>query len=274
MIRRTGELNCTLRLIPFKVEIEKSKGTSGGWAVLYETPKQDVNALKAGDPSHYRAYVGPPARYGLLTQLQLSLLFALGLEETDTVLDFGCGSLRLGRCLIPFLSPGHYFGIEPNDWLIEDAVRFETGNSLLETKRPSFDTNDQFDCGAFSRTFDFIVAQSIITHSGADNTARLFASAASALAPDGIFILSYIKAGPAAPVPEAPWTYPANVRYPEHWLVDQAERNGLVWKELDWFHPGAVWAAMARDPRRLPASNEILGCGGRPAERWRSPEKA
>ena len=54
-----------------------------------------------GGELHYRAYVGPPKRYGLLTLIQMNLLAALGLEETDRVLDFGCGSLRLGRSLIP-----------------------------------------------------------------------------------------------------------------------------------------------------------------------------
>jgi hypothetical protein len=46
---------------------------------------------------HYRAYVGPPDRFDFMSATQFALLFALGLRDHHRVLDFGCGSLRLGR---------------------------------------------------------------------------------------------------------------------------------------------------------------------------------
>jgi SAM-dependent methyltransferase len=228
-----------------------------------------ANTLKAGD-DHYRAYVGPPKRFGLLTQLQMSLLSALALEETDRVLDFGCGSLRLGRSLIPFLHKGGYCGIDPNGWLIEEGLDRECGRDICSVKAPRFATNADFDCTVFDETFDFIMAQSIITHSGPDQTERLFETAAQALKTDGILLLSYIKAKPRAALPDPGWSYPANIAYPEDWLIETARRHGLVWRELDWFHPGAVWAGLARDERRFPASGFPLGRRGAPAPRWRS----
>lgn len=72
----------------------------------------DAHELEAGD-RHYRAFVGPLDRYDLLGAGQMALLYLLGLREHHRVLDFGCGSLRLGRLLIPYLRPGRYFGIEP-----------------------------------------------------------------------------------------------------------------------------------------------------------------
>ena len=228
-----------------------------------------AETLKPGS-EHYRAYVGPPKRYGLMTLQQMSLLGALGLEETDAVLDFGCGSLRLGRSLIPFLRPGRYYGLDPVSWLIEDGIEAETGRDLIALKEPKFSYNDDFDCTVFGSTFDFIVAQSIVTHAGTPSVKKLFKSAAASLKADGLFLLSYLKGEPSAEPPEEPWTYPFNVAYPESILKGLAEDVGLTWLELDWWHPGATWAALALDERRLPESTAGLGKNGRVAPRWRA----
>jgi SAM-dependent methyltransferase len=53
---------------------------------------------------------------------QFRLLTTLGLREHHSLLDFGCGSLRAGRLLIPYLLPGRYYGLEPNRCLIEDGI--------------------------------------------------------------------------------------------------------------------------------------------------------
>jgi SAM-dependent methyltransferase len=229
----------------------------------------DANQLSAGD-DHYRAYVGPPGRYGLLGLLQMNLLTALGLEETDTVLDFGCGSLRLGRCLIPFLLRGKYYGIEPHDWLIQDGFTHETGGQLRTLKAPLFSNDDTFDCSVFDVEFDFIMAQSIITHSGPKQTANLIRTAAQSLKQDGLFLFSFILGEDDTPLPEADWTYPFNVPYPKPWLDQQCADNGMVMKLINRHHPGAQWAAIARDPRRLEALDDQLGLAGKPAKRWRA----
>lgn len=230
---------------------------------------EEASALGVGS-DHYRAYVGPPERFGPLTLLQMGLLAALGLEETDQVLDFGCGSLRLGRSLIPFLRRGGYHGVDPNMWLMDDGLRAETGVELATVKAPAFSGDANFDCRVFGTRYDFIMAQSIITHSGPAQTARLFQTAGEALAEDGIVLLSYIRAESGAPLPEADWTYPANVAYPDDWLTETARSAGLVWQAIDWHHPGASWAAMARDARRLPEPGAALGCQGAPLPRWRA----
>ena len=82
-----------------------------------EKPSNDLETLglglKPGDP-HYRAYVGPPEDYDLVAAMTFNLLTTLGLRQHHSLLDVGCGSLRIGRLLIPYLNRGKYFGIEPN----------------------------------------------------------------------------------------------------------------------------------------------------------------
>ena len=84
--------------------------------------EEAAKTLRAGSPAHYSAYVGPPALYDFMGATQFRLLTTLGLRDTHNLLDFGCGSLRAGRLLIPYLLPGRYFGVEPNAWLVEEAI--------------------------------------------------------------------------------------------------------------------------------------------------------
>ena len=60
--------------------------------------------------------------YDLSSALQFSLLTSLGLRENHTLLDIGCGSLRGGRLALMYLLPEHYYGIEPEQWLIEEGI--------------------------------------------------------------------------------------------------------------------------------------------------------
>src|ERR1700724_2187949 len=75
----------------------------------------------------FRAYVGPPRQFDFMGAPQFRLLTTLGLREHHSVLDFGCGSLRAGRLLIPYLLPGRYYGLEPNRWLVEDGISRQLG---------------------------------------------------------------------------------------------------------------------------------------------------
>src|SRR5688572_18419377 len=103
---------------------------------------------------HYRAYVGPPGKYDLVAAMQFNLLTHLGLREFHYLLDVGCGSLRAGRLFIPYLLPGHYYGIEPQAWLIEEGIQNELGRDILQIKQPNFSNDSNFNCLHFSQTFD------------------------------------------------------------------------------------------------------------------------
>jgi len=137
-------------------------------------------ALRPGD-AHYKAYVGPPRRFDFMGATQFALLFHMGLRDHHTVLDFGCGSLRLGRSLIPYLQAGGYFGIDPNKWLIEDGIENELGQDGIQLKRPRFAYNTDFDCSIFGEKFDYIIAQSIFTHCGPNHFETFLERAAQAL---------------------------------------------------------------------------------------------
>lgn len=217
--------------------------------------KAEDGKLKAGD-EHYTAFVGPPHQYDFMGATQFRLLCELGLRDHHHVLDFGCGSLRAGRLLITYLQPDRYFGIEPNRWLIDEAIAKEIGQDMVRIKRPRFSHSDAFTASVFDETFDFIVAQSIFSHAGPTIVRRALASFAERLKPGGICAVTFVVGGKAAPTPGEGWLYPACVRYRREAIRDFVEDAGLLGMPIPWFHPRQVWFLLALNRESLPTARE------------------
>ncbi len=194
--------------------------------------------LRPGSP-HYRAYVGPPDDYDLLSSIQAGLLFASGLRETHRLVDVGCGSLRAGRLLIPYLRPGHYFGIEPNRWLVEEGIKRELGDGITRVKRPTFRFVEDFSLDAFGVAFDFAVAQSVFSHTYPDLTLTGLQQIARALAPEGMLFATFMEGVPK--VKGSGWFYPGIIPYSWEKIQSLVEESGLVARRIDWMHPRQSW---------------------------------
>ena len=143
-----------------------------------------MTGYQPGDPE-YRAFVGPFEQYDVMGATQFSLLYSLGIRQHHRLLDVGCGSLRSGRLFITYLEPGNYTGVEPNTWLVDDAIAYQTGRSLIDIKAPVFSNNDGFDFSDLGM-FDSVIAQSIASHAGPSPVARMLASIRSVLVPTGL----------------------------------------------------------------------------------------
>ena len=203
--------------------------------------QQDLGlGLKPGDPQ-YRAYVGPPEDYDLIAAMTFNLLTTLGLRQHHSLLDVGCGSLRIGRLLIPYLNRGKYFGVEPNKWLVEEGIGREVGQSLVEVKRPTFlFTSSPEDIRKLETTFNFAVAQSIFSHCGLDLIQAWLSAISRSLARDGALIATFLIGEQDAA--QSGWIYPECVNYRPVTLGRAAVEANLRFEILDWKHPRQTWA--------------------------------
>ena len=213
-----------------------------------------AKTLRAGS-DHYTAYVGPPRQYDFMGATQFRLLCALGLRDTHRLLDFGCGGLRAGRLLIPYLQPERYFGIEPNAWLVEDAIANQIGADMVRIKRPTFSYLDSFDAGVFGTTFDFIVAQSIFSHAGPELIAKTLTSFSTSLEPGGLCAVTFVV-GEIADATEG-WRYPNVMTYRPETVTELVRNAGLVPLAIPWFHPRQSWYLLVKDEAALPPDRQL-----------------
>ena len=181
---------------------------------------------------------------------QFRLLCTLGIRANHYLLDLGCGSLRGGRLFISYLDAGRYFGIEPNKWLIEDAISNQVGKDLIELKKPQFDYNSDFETKVFSEQFDFIIAQSIFSHTGRDLIAIAMRNIKESLRPNGLLVATFIEG--IKDYGGHGWVYPECVNYRPNTIKRFAEEMGLFAMRIPWFHPRQTWYLFAGDRRRLP----------------------
>ena len=214
----------------------------------------DISELNAGD-SHYMAYVGPPTQYDFMGATQFRLLCTLGLRANHYVLDFGCGSLRAGRLFINYLDPARYFGIEPNKWLIEDAISNQLGRDVIHIKKPQFNNNIDFATNVFSVQFDFIIAQSIFSHASSDLILTALRNFKESLKTDGLIAVTFVEGN--ADFNGNGWIYPGCVRYKRSTIKEFAEETGLFIIRIPWYHPRQAWYLLANDSSRLP-NKEML----------------
>jgi SAM-dependent methyltransferase len=220
---------------------------------------KEKKPLKAGD-KHYTAYVGPPERYDFMGATQFRLLCTLGLRADNYLLDFGCGSLRAGRLFIPYLDKGRYFGIEPNKWLINDGIKYNTGRDIIRIKKPRFNHNSDFRTDVFGTKFDFIIAQSIFSHAGNDLVLTALKNFSNSLNPYGIIAATFIEGD--IDFDGSGWIYPGCVTYKRTTVEKFADAANIHVLRIPWYHPRQTWYLLAKDKKRLPGEDMFKHLSG------------
>jgi len=131
-----------------------------------------------------------------LGRWQLDALKELGLRPEDTLLDIGCGAMRLGFMAVEYLDEDNYCGIDAY------APYINIGQALARkvglSKRYDIRLNAGFDFAQFGRTFSWANAQSVFTHLSEAQIESCMANLAAVMQPGGRFLFTFcIENGPA-----------------------------------------------------------------------------
>ena len=200
--------------------------------------------LRPGD-SHYRAYVGPPADYDLISAMVFNLLTCSGLRQHHRLLDIGCGSLRVGRLLIPYLNHGNYYGVEPNRWLVQDGIANEIGQSQITLKKPTFSFNNSLSDFHKPLGIDFAFAQSIFSHCSSKLIEQWLKEVSHHLNDTGALFATFLTSDEDYSGEEG-WIYPGCVMFQPESIRLLANNAGLEFEMLDWWHPRQKWALFSK----------------------------
>ncbi len=93
-----------------------------------------IDAL-AGKKSH--ATLGPLTQPGSIEQAEgvVDTLIGLGVSKSDVVVDYGCGTLRVGRKMIEYLEPSRYVGLDIDRRILDTGLAI-LPPGLAEHKTP------------------------------------------------------------------------------------------------------------------------------------------
>ncbi len=87
-----------------------------------------------------------------------------GLQPDQRVVDYGCGSLRVGQHLIRYLDAGKYTGIDVTDAFYSAGLKI-LGPELCDAKRPSFAVIDEATIARLaSNPPDVVVSVAVVMH--------------------------------------------------------------------------------------------------------------
>jgi SAM-dependent methyltransferase len=124
-------------------------------------------------------------------QMQLSFLQRRGLRPSSTVLDLGCGPMRLGSVLIPLLSSGWYYGqdLNPDTLAYGEEVLRQAG--IAPDAPYTLMASERFDLSAVDRPVDIAFANSLFSHLNLNSIVTCLLQLRQVLQPRGVFYATF-----------------------------------------------------------------------------------
>ncbi len=124
----------------------------------------------------------------------LDILLTHGLKPGQVVVDYGCGSFRLGKALIEYLDPGCYWGLDVIDEFLESGLAL-LDPALKDAKRPNARV---IDAASLAETAaakpDFVISWHVCSKVPPGRLADYFGKIVSLLGPGGVALVHFPEA--------------------------------------------------------------------------------
>ncbi|MEC8243662.1 MAG: hypothetical protein VX038_02340 [Verrucomicrobiota bacterium] len=120
---------------------------------------------------------------------QIEALRSMGMQPEHSLLDIGCGPMRLGMHAVPYLNEGNFFGVDPYPpyQKLGSAIMSEVGC----WKKYRTEISNKFPFQEFERKINFAIAQSVITHLSLVQIDLLFKNLKDVMEKGGIFLFTF-----------------------------------------------------------------------------------
>jgi SAM-dependent methyltransferase len=234
-----------------------------------ETTGRVVSRAKLQDRAREiaaRTFLGGPVEsFEAIGRLQLITLLRCGLYPDSRVLDLGCGCLRGGYWLIHFLAPDRYFGLEPNEDMLDVGRRELLDAGLVAEKRPRFLTNDTFDPSEFGVRFDFFLARSVWTHASRGQIQTMLDVFEIYGSDDAVFLTSFLPAGRGRKGHTGDtWIGRSHesdergvVQHDAGWIEQECDRRGFDVRELQVDRRKQTWLLISKGEGATPSKTYL-----------------
>ena len=214
-------------------------------SLYYNTDKLRA-AVRAG---RHREKIG--GLWDEIGSLQLSFMISQGLKPHHRMVDIGCGCLRGGVRFVDYLEPGHYYGVDLSQDLLDAGFDIELSAAGLQHKLPRehLIATNIFDFSAIEGTVDFAFAQSLFTHLPMNHIRNCLARLPDKMTAGGVFFATFFERPDEHPIHSPSAHAPGNVvttgladPYNYSFQEFSSLTNDLPWtlRNLgDWNHPRA-----------------------------------
>jgi SAM-dependent methyltransferase len=186
----------------------------------------------------HRSLVG--MAWDTMGTLQLELLKTAGMQPEHNVLDVGCGCLRAGVKIIPYLEPNHYYGIDWRQPLLGIGFNRELKKADLE---PRLSRENLFTSGVFEHarlaegSIDYGLCVGIFTHHNLNQLRVMLENTAKYFKPGGQLFVSFLELPEGQPFAK-PFTNAEGVKTRGHKVPYHYYR-----RDMEYMAKGAGWDA-------------------------------
>jgi len=183
-------------------------------------------------------------RFLKTAEIEFDFLKKEGLNRQSVFVDYGCGSVRLGRVLIPYLASGHYHGVDMTDTFYKLGID-EFDQQLIQEKKPYLAVINKNTIAELSKKhIDFIFSSAVLYHIPEKEIKNYFANIIALMDEGTIAYVDFTDAPERKQLSKMTWLYPAS------FMLDQLSEFDVNASLLTFENP--------KDAKYYPEKHTIL----------------